>query len=77
LNKRPNANPILLDDIDPTSKWVEETHLVEFDHDYDIDDLGWIDLSLDPPVGVGASVKPCIAQGSTSHATYVATSTTT
>jgi hypothetical protein len=44
LNKRPDTDPIVLDDIDPTSEWVEESHPTEFDPDYDIDDLGWIGL---------------------------------
>jgi hypothetical protein len=31
LNKKPNMDPIVLDDVDPSSKWIEETHPVEFD----------------------------------------------
>ncbi|KAH9315442.1 hypothetical protein KI387_024069, partial [Taxus chinensis] len=37
---------IVLDDIDLASKWVEESNLVEFDHD----DLGWMDLDDEPLV---------------------------
>ena len=33
LNKRPNTNPIVLEDIDPTSYWVVESHPTEFDYD--------------------------------------------
>jgi hypothetical protein len=48
LNKRHDTDPIVLDDIDPTLEWVEESHPTEFDPNYDIDDLGWIGLDLDP-----------------------------
>jgi hypothetical protein len=37
LNKRPDSNPIVLDDVDPTSDWVVETHPPEFDVDYDLE----------------------------------------
>ena len=36
LNKRPDSNPIVLEDIDPTSNWVVETCPPEFDFDDDI-----------------------------------------
>jgi hypothetical protein len=49
LNKRPDTNPIVLDDIDPSSEWVEETHSTEFD----LDDLGWMGLDDDPLVAPG------------------------
>jgi hypothetical protein len=39
LNRRLDTNPIVLEDIDPTSEWVEESHPPEFDPDFDIDDL--------------------------------------
>jgi hypothetical protein len=37
LNKRPDTDPIVLDDVDPTSDWVAETHPPEFDVDHDIE----------------------------------------
>jgi hypothetical protein len=37
LNKRPDSDPIVLDDVDPTSDWVVETHSPEFDPDYDLE----------------------------------------
>lgn len=36
-DKKPDIDPIVVDDIDPTSKWVEESHPKEFDVDFDID----------------------------------------
>ena len=36
LNKRPDSDPIVLEDIDPTSDWVVETCPPEFDTDEDI-----------------------------------------
>eukprot|EP00253_Pinus_taeda_P009421 PITA_09421 len=37
MNKTPDLDPIVLDDIDPTSEWVEETKDLVFDADFDID----------------------------------------
>jgi len=37
MNKAPDLDPIMLDDIDPTSKWVEETEDPMFEVDFDID----------------------------------------
>lgn len=39
LNKRPDSDPIVLEDIDPTSDWVVESRLPEFDPDEDLDEL--------------------------------------
>ena len=36
LNKRPDSDPIVLEDIDPTSNWVVESCPLEFDSDEDI-----------------------------------------
>jgi hypothetical protein len=53
LNKRPDTDPIVLDDIDPTSEWVEESQQPEFGPDFDIDAVT-DDLALDvDPLGVG------------------------
>jgi len=61
----------MLDDIDPTSEWVAENHSVVSDPN--IDDSGWIDLDIDPLVGVAIA----LGMASTSHVTGVSTSTTT
>eukprot|EP00253_Pinus_taeda_P027215 PITA_27215 len=37
MSKTPDLDPIVLDDIDPTSEWVEETEDPVFDADFDID----------------------------------------
>jgi hypothetical protein len=37
LNKRLDSDPIVLDDLDPTSDWVAETHPPEFDVDHDLE----------------------------------------
>ena len=37
MRKTPDLDPIVLDDIDPTSKWVEETEDPFFDEDFDFD----------------------------------------
>ena len=37
LNKRPDSDPIVLEDIDPTSDWVVESRLPEFDPDEDLE----------------------------------------
>lgn len=37
MSKSPDLDPIVLDDIDPTSEWVEETEDPVFEADFDID----------------------------------------
>eukprot|EP00253_Pinus_taeda_P004336 PITA_04336 len=37
LNKRPDSDPMVLEDIDPTLDWVVESHLVEFDSNEELD----------------------------------------
>jgi len=39
MNKRPDSDPIVLEDIDPTSDWVVESCPPEFDPDEDLDEL--------------------------------------
>jgi hypothetical protein len=53
LNKRPNSDPIVLDDVDPTSDWVAETHPPEFDVDYDLEVelAGQVQMDADPLLG--------------------------
>jgi hypothetical protein len=53
LNKRPDSDPIVLDDVDPTSDWVVETHPPEFDVDYDLEVelAGQVQMDADPLLG--------------------------
>ena len=37
MSKSPDLDPIVLDDIDPTSEWVEEIEEPVFEDDFDID----------------------------------------
>jgi hypothetical protein len=69
LNKRPYTDPIVLDDIDPTLEWVEESHPIEFDPDRDMDVLG---LGLDSiPLGEAEeSEAPSMAHANTSCAAW-------
>eukprot|EP00253_Pinus_taeda_P033099 PITA_33099 len=46
LNKRPDSDPIVLEDIDPTSDWVVESRPTEFDPDEDLD----LDLDIETSV---------------------------
>src|SRR3984957_6165325 len=48
LNKIPDSDPIVLEDIDPTSDWVVESCPAEFDPD---DDLG-LDLDMETSVEI-------------------------
>eukprot|EP00253_Pinus_taeda_P018293 PITA_18293 len=50
LNKRPDSDPIVLEDIDPTSDWVVESCPAEFDPDED--------LGLDFDLETSAEVQP-------------------
>jgi hypothetical protein len=53
LNKRPDTDPIALDDVDPTSDWVVETHPPEFDDDHDLEMelAGQAQMDADPLLG--------------------------
>jgi hypothetical protein len=53
LNKRPDSDPIVLDDVDPTSDWVAETHPPEFDVDHDLEAelAGQVQMDADPLLG--------------------------
>ena len=46
LNKRPDSDPIVLEDIDPTSDWVVESRPPEFDPDEDL----YVDLDMETSV---------------------------
>jgi hypothetical protein len=58
LNKRPDLDPIVLDDVDPTSNWVAETHSQEFDVDYDLEVelAGQVQMDADPLLGPCGSI---------------------
>ena len=47
MNKRPDTEPIVLDDIDPTSDWVVETQPPEFEDDLDVEMEDLLDVLLD------------------------------
>eukprot|EP00253_Pinus_taeda_P021403 PITA_21403 len=53
LNKRPDSDPIVLEDIDPTSDWVVESHPAEFDHDEDLD----LDLDIEASVELEHAIQ--------------------
>eukprot|EP00253_Pinus_taeda_P001417 PITA_01417 len=70
LNKSPDSDPIVLEDIDPTSNWVVESHPVEFDSNEDLDlDLQTeaslehnVQLTVDPLVlASGSAPSPPVA----------------
>eukprot|EP00253_Pinus_taeda_P002278 PITA_02278 len=48
LNKRPDSDPIVLEDIDPTSDWVVEGRPAEFDPDENLD----LDLDMETSVEI-------------------------
>ena len=56
LNKRPDSDPIVLDDVDPNSEWVVETRPPEFEADFDLDvemdEAGNFQIDADPLLGV-------------------------
>jgi hypothetical protein len=58
LNKRPDTDPIVLDDVDPTSDWVVETHPPEFDDDHDLEMelAGQAQMDADPLLGPRGSI---------------------
>eukprot|EP00253_Pinus_taeda_P019344 PITA_19344 len=60
LNKRLDLNPIVLEDIDPTSDWVVESHPAEFyfDEDLDLDLQG--EASLEHDVQLNADPDPLV-----------------
>eukprot|EP00253_Pinus_taeda_P004356 PITA_04356 len=67
LNKRPDSDPIVLEDIDPTSDWVVESHPTEFDPDEDLDlDLD-IEASVEHDVQLNANPDPPVLPTSVSQ----------
>ena len=57
MNRGTDLDPIVLDDIDPTSEWVEETEDPVFEADFDID----MALAGDEAVYVAASEPGSVA----------------
>ena len=66
MSKRPDTDPIVLDDIDPNSEWVVETQPPEFGDDIDVELEDLLDVPLDadpllPMPSVHTGVDPEIA----------------
>jgi len=57
MNKTPDLDPIVLDDINPTLEWVEETEDLVFEADFDINMV----LARDEADYVGASEPESVA----------------
>ena len=61
MSKRPDTDPIVLDDIDPNSEWVVETQPPEFGDDIDVELEDLLDVSLDAdPLLPMPSVHTCV-----------------
>eukprot|EP00253_Pinus_taeda_P035955 PITA_35955 len=60
LNKRPDSDPIVLEDIDPTPDWVVESHPTEFVSDEDMDFELQIIASLKHNVQLNADPNPLV-----------------
>jgi len=63
LNKRPDTDPIVLDDVDPTSDWVVETEEPELDVDFDLEVEALLvdephDTNVDPLLASAHGVDP-------------------
>ena len=79
MRKTPDLDPIVQDDIDPTSEWVEETKDPVFEADFDFDAAlarGEIEADLVAPLDadlglVAASCKGKQSMDDTSHAPRV------
>lgn len=63
----------MLDNINPTSEWIEKSHPTKFDVDYDIDamELKGVGPNIDPIVRLRDEVSkaPSMAHASTNRAT--------
>ena len=79
MNKTPNLDPIVLDVIDPTSEWVEETEDPVFEADFDFDaalaggefEVDLVAPSDEDPRLVATSKKGKQPMEGTSHAARV------
>ena len=77
LNKRPDSDPIVLEDIDPTSDWVVESRLPEFDpnEDLEIDQLDvahplqpvQLNADPDPPASVSQPARTPVVGASSAQ----------
>eukprot|EP00253_Pinus_taeda_P028877 PITA_28877 len=72
LNKKPNSNPIVLEDIDPTSDWVVECHPVEFDSDEDLDLDLQVEATLKHNVQLNADLDPLVPASGPAPSTPIA-----
>eukprot|EP00253_Pinus_taeda_P002042 PITA_02042 len=67
LNKRPDSDPIVLEDNDPTSDWIVKSHPAEFDLDENLDlDLD-IEASVEHIVPLNADLDPPVLPASVSQ----------
>jgi hypothetical protein len=75
LNKRPDSDPIVLDDVDPTSDWVAGTHPPYFDvdNDLEVELAGQVQMDAYPllgpcgPIPVSDMAGPSGTPGRCSH----------
>eukprot|EP00253_Pinus_taeda_P028702 PITA_28702 len=76
LNKRPDSNPIVLEDIDPTSDWVVESCPIEFDPNEDLGldldletsaEVEHVQLNADPPASVSQPTRTPVVGASSSQ----------
>ena len=58
MSKRLDTDPIVLDDIDPTSDWLVETQEPEFDPNFDIelDAVGHVTMEAYPLLPMPSSI---------------------
>eukprot|EP00253_Pinus_taeda_P027420 PITA_27420 len=77
LNKTPDLDPIVLEDIDPTSDWAVESHPAEFDSNEDINydlqtvaslehNVQW-NADLDPLIPASGPASPPVASASSTQ----------
>ena len=69
LNKRPDSDPIVLEDIDPTSDWVVESCPLEFDRESSLDfdlEMEVTMLNVDPLVADPVPGHPVAGAGTSS-----------
>eukprot|EP00253_Pinus_taeda_P027348 PITA_27348 len=76
LNKRPDSDPIVLEDIDPTSDWVVESCPTEFDPDEDLGldldletsaEVEHVQLNADPPASVSQPARTPVVGASSAQ----------
>eukprot|EP00253_Pinus_taeda_P006378 PITA_06378 len=72
LNKRLDSVPIVLEDIDPTSDWVVESHPTKFDFDEDLDLDLQVEATLEHNVQLNADPDPLVPASGTAPSPSVA-----